>query len=90
MGSRDEQGGVLQTLALRGGILAANVAVDPFKVAAYFGVDTIVVELPTALTPAYQAHQEPGAPKEDHHRTPTVTFTGIPIVTKDACTQHVL
>lgn len=81
---------MLQLPALQGDTPFPYVAVDPFEVATHFGVDPIVVEVPTALTPAHQAHQKPGTPKEDHHRSPTVAVAGVSRVSNDACAEHVL
>lgn len=81
---------MLWCLALKGGLLSSNVAMDPVKVAVNFGINAIVVEAPTALTPAHQAHEEPSAAEGGDHGSPTVTFAGIPRVPKDACAQHVL
>ena len=81
---------MLRHLALKRGLLSFDVAVDPVKVTADFGVNAVVVEAPTALAPAHQAHQEPGATEEGDHRPPTVALAGIPRVPEDTSAQHVL
>ena len=74
---------MLRHLALKRGLLRFDVAIDPIKVTADFGVNAVVVEAPTAFAPAHQAHQEPGATEEGNHRPPAVAITGIPRVPED-------